>query len=247
MYFKFNGKDSKQWGYDLTANLIIEHLDNIEGEQLKASDKYVEKFARIKKVNKTTNEVAKFTKLEVDTINRWLFEEDYKCLQIGLYCYNAIFKRRKFMWRENNGYIDLIVRLYPNALSSKMLNQVTVINSEKTITINNKSNIDSLKLNTELQIILKDENANNVTIENLTNNKVTTFAGLEEFENFYVDGKNEYIISNIDNDRDLYNKFNGTYLTLDNGINEIKISSNGFARVLIKHQQEFSLEEVWLK
>lgn len=243
MYFKFNGRDSKQWGYDLTSSLIIEKLDNIEGEELKVSEKYKEKFIRIKKVNKITGEIVKFSKLEIDTINSWLFEEDYKCLEVGLYCYNAIFKRRKFMWTENNGYIDLIVRLYNNALSSKMIDQVVVNRGEKTININNKSNIRGLKLETELGVKLKDENVTKVIIENITSGKITKFEGLEMFDNIYVNSKNEYIKSN---DKNIYSKFNGTYLTLLEGINEIKISSNGFTKIIICYRQEFNLEEVWL-
>ena len=81
------------------------------------------------------------------------------------------------------------------------------------------------------------------SIENITSGKITKFEGLEMFDNIYVNSKNEYIKSN---DKNIYSKFNGTYLTLLEGINEIKISSNGFTKIIICYRQEFNLEEVWL-
>ena len=53
MYFKYNGRDSKQWAYDLKCSLIIENLNSIEGEVLKTTNKYVEKAVRIKTVSYT--------------------------------------------------------------------------------------------------------------------------------------------------------------------------------------------------
>mgnify|MGYP000685933620 CR=1 FL=1 len=41
--FKYNGRDSKQWAYDLNCSLIIENIVSIEGEVLKTTNKYVEK------------------------------------------------------------------------------------------------------------------------------------------------------------------------------------------------------------
>ena len=50
----------------------------------------------------------------------------------------------------------------------------------------------------------------------------------------------------VDETRNIYSKFNGVYLNLQKGINEIKISSNGFVNVSMCYQEEFNLEEVWL-
>lgn len=242
MYFRYNGKDSKQWGYDLKSSLIIEKLDSIEEENLKSTNSYVEKAVRIKKINKYTGEVVQFSKLEIDVINRWLFEENYRCLEIGLYCYNAVFKRRRLMWADN-GYIDLVVRLTPNALSSKIINNITVKNDEKIVNINNKSNISGLNLNTELQIKLKEEDSSSIEIENITTGKSTIFRELEPFDSIYINSKNEYIKSS---DSNIYSKFNGAYLKLVEGNNKIKIKSNGLTTVSICYQMEFNLEEVWL-
>lgn len=242
MYFKYNGKDSKQWAYDLSCSLIIEKLDSVGVETLKATNKYVEKAVRIKKVNKFTGEITHFSKLEIDVINRWLFEDQYKCLEAGLYCYNAIFKRRRLMWSDN-GFIDLIVRLTPNALSRKTIHNFTVKNGEKIVDINNKSNISGLNLDTELQIKLKDDSSSSITIENITTRQKIGFKELNTLDSIYVNSKNEYISSN---DSNIYSKFDGTYITLIQGINKIKIKSNGFVTVLICFQMEFNLEEVWL-
>ena len=64
MYFKYNGRDSKQWAYDLNCSLIIENIVSIEGEVLKTTNKYVEKAVRIKKINKNTGKITHFSKLE---------------------------------------------------------------------------------------------------------------------------------------------------------------------------------------
>lgn len=243
MYFIYDGIDSEnRWPYDLDCGLIIEKIDSIEGEILRATDKYVEKAVRIKKVNKFTGEVVPFSKLEIDIINSWLFKEDYERLEIGLYCYNAIFKRRKSMWSEN-GFIDLVVRLTPNALSITTIYSITVDKERDIVSIDNSSNISGLKLDTELDIKLLDENATKVTIENLTSGKSTEFKGLYSFDGIYINSKNEYIKSN---DPNIYSKFNRIYLNLVEGINEIKISSDGFIGVSIRYQEEFNLEEVWL-
>ena len=262
MYFRYNGKDSKQWGYDIKSSLTIEKLDSIEGETLKSTNSYVEKAVRIKKVNKFTGDLVHFSKLEIDAINRWLFEEDYRCLQVGLYCYNAVFKRRRLMCSDN-GYIDLVVRLTPYALSSKTIHNITVIDNtytytddngiettvnqgEKIFTINNKSNVEEVEIYPEISIKLKDDKANIVTIENLTLNNKVVFSELENKECIYINGKNQYMISMVDETRNIYSKFNGVYLNLQKGINEIKISSNGFVNVSMCYQEEFNLEEVWL-
>lgn len=243
MYFIYDGKDSEnRWPYDLECGLIIEKIDSIKGEILRATDKYVEKAVRIKKVNKFTGEVVPFSKLEIDIINSWLFKEDYERLGIGLYWYNAIFKRRKSMWSEN-GFIDLVVRLTPNALSITTMYSITVDKEKDIVSIDNSSNISGLKLDTELDIKLLDENATKVTIENLRSGKSTEFKGLYSFDGIYINSKNEYIKSN---DPNIYSKFNGIYLNLVEGINEIKISSDGFIGVSIRYQEEFNLEEVWL-
>lgn len=268
MYFKYNGRDSKQWAYDLKCSLIIENLNSIEGEVLKTTNKYVEKAVRIKKINKNTGEITHFSKLEIDVINRWLFEEDYRCLEIGLYSYNAVFKRRRLIWSDN-GFIDLVVRLAPNALSNKLINNVTVINDTITVTdIIYKENEDgdiigeeeitydcyrgekviSLKVNgskldTELGIVLKGQDTTEVIIENITTSKTTIFKALKSFDNIYVCSKNNYIKSN---DPNIYSKVNGIHLNLIDGVNEIKIKSDGFATVSIRYQEEFNLEEVWL-
>lgn len=262
MYFKYNGRDSKQWAYDLNCSLIIENIVSIEGEVLKTTNKYVEKAVRIKKINKNTGEITPFSKLEIDVINRWLFEEDYRCLEIGFYCYNAVFKRRRLMWFDN-GFIDLIVRLSPHAYSSKLVKNITVIDniythiddngiettinqSEKIFTINNKSNVEGVEIYPEISIKLKDDKANLVIIDNLSLNNKMIFSGLDNKECIYINGKNKYMISKIDETRDIYSKSNGVYLKLQQGINEIKITSNGFASVSICYQEVFNLGEVWL-
>lgn len=146
------------------------------------------------------------------------------------------------MWSEN-GFIDLVVRLTPNALSITTMYSITVDKEKDIVSIDNSSNISGLKLDTELDIKLLDENATKVTIENLTSGKSTEFKGLYSFDGIYINSKNEYIKSN---DPNIYSKFNGIYLNLVEGINEIKISSDGFIGVSIRYQEEFNLEEVWL-
>ena len=69
MHFKFNGRDSKQWGYDLTSSLIIEKLDNIEGEGLKVSEKYKEKLECLKDGNVFTDSIIESFKY--GSLDKW--------------------------------------------------------------------------------------------------------------------------------------------------------------------------------
>ena len=110
----------------------------------------------------------------------------------------------------------------------------------------NKSNVEEVEIYPEISIKLKDDKANIVTIENLTLNNKVVFSELENKECIYINGKNQYMISMVDETRNIYSKFNGVYLNLQKGINEIKISSNGFVNVSMCYQEEFNLEEVWL-
>ena len=87
MYFRYNGKDSKQWGYDIKSSLTIEKLDSIEGETLKSTNSYVEKAVRIKKVNKFTGDLVHFSKLEID-----MAENEKKLF------YQWSNRNRKYIW-----------------------------------------------------------------------------------------------------------------------------------------------------
>lgn len=259
MKFKFDGKQ----GESICSGFADLEIENrVADETLKTGKDYITKAIRVKKI-KDGNLVA-FNKYELDSINRWLFKSNYKVLEIGKYVYYALFFKENIWMKDvDKGYIDLQIRLKSYAYSSKILNNITVIDntyvdededgveitvnqSEKIFTINNKSNVEGVEIYPEISIKLKDNKANVVTIENLTLNNKMILSGFENKEYIYINGENQYMISKVDETRDVYSKFNGVYLKLQQGINEIKVSSNGFASVSIWYQEVFNLGEVWL-
>lgn len=259
MKFRFDG----QKGESICSGFADLEIENrVADETLKSGKNYITKAIRIKKV-KDGNLVA-FNKYELDSINRWLFKSNYKVLEIGKYVYYAIFFKENIWMKDvDKGYIDLQIRLKPYAYSSKIVNNITVIDNtytytddngveitvyqgEKTFTINNKSDVEGLEIHTEISINLKDNKSNIVSIENVTLNNKMVLSELENKECIYINTENQYMISKVDETRDIYSKFNGVYLKLQQGINEIKISSNGFASVSICYREVFNLGEVWL-
>ncbi|SCJ00248.1 Phage tail protein [uncultured Clostridium sp.] len=259
MKFRFDG----QQGESICSGLADLEIENrVTDGILKSGKDYVTKAIRIKKVK--DGNLVPLNKYEVDSINNWLFKSNYKVLEIGRYVYYAIFfKENRWMKDVDKGYIDLKIRLKPYAYSSKIVNNITVVDNtytytddngaeisvyqgEKIFTINNKSNVEGLEIYPEICIKLKDDKANLVTIENLTLNNKMIISGLETKECIYINGENQYMISKMDETRDIYSKSNEVYLKLQQGINEIKISSNGFANVSICHQEVFDLGEEWL-
>lgn len=259
MKFRFDG----QQGESICSGLADLEIENrVTDGTLKKGKDYITKAIRIKKVK--DNNLVPFNKYEVDSMNRWLFKSNYKVLVVGKYSYYAIFfKENRWMKDVDKGYVDLQIRLKPYAYSSRIVNNITVIDNtytytddngteitvyqgEKTFTINNKSNVEGLEIHPEISIKLKDDKANIVAIENITLNNKMVLSGLENKECIYINGENQYMISKVDETRDIYSKYNGVYLKLQQGINEIKISSNGFANVSICHQEVFDLGEEWL-
>lgn len=238
MKFRFNG----QQGESICSGLADLEIENrVTNEFLKNGNDYLTKAIRIKKV-KDGNLVA-FNKYELDSINRWLFKSNYKVLEIGKYVYYAIFFKID-RWSKNTekGYVDLQIRLKPYAYSSKMFNSFRV-DGEKISTIYNRGNYEE---DTIVEVKLCDNIATTISIQNLTTNKVTEFSDLMRNEHIYIDGSNDYIASKVDNKRDLYNKFNGVYLKLAKGVNEIKLISDGCIKVAICYQSKIDLGEVWL-
>ncbi len=121
-----------------------------------------------------------------------------------------------------------------NAFSLSRTNGVKVRDG-RIIKIDNRSNaVDSI--DTELYINLKDSNTSSVTVENLTNGNKMVLANLESKECLYINGQNQYIVSKVDKNRNIYPKFSGQYIKLNKGVNEIKVTVNGLTEVEIIHQ-----------
>lgn len=238
MKFRFDGR----LGESICSGLADLEIENrVADGILKNGKDHITKAVRIKKV-KDGNLVA-FNKYELDSINRWLFKSNYKALEIGRYVYYAIFfKENRWIKYVDKGYIDLRIRLKPYAYSNKMFNSFMVI-GEKISTIYNRGNYEE---DTIVEVKLCDNIATRISIQNITTNKVTEFSNLIQNEHIYIDGSNDYITSKIDNKRDLYKKFNGIYLKLAKGVNEIKFISDGRIKVAICHQSKIDLGEVWL-
>lgn len=249
--FRYKGYSSKELYSTVRDKFILEERELYEDENLTSGRTYIYKPVRIKKINKMTNEVVAFKKLDLDYLNRWLLNnKDYEVLQIDKYIYKALFFQANDLYTKNakKGYIDLKVRLYKNALSSIYVYEKTLIgNTEKLINISNKSNVQGLILypNFIISNIAKKglTSATNILIENTTiiDNRLTI--DLNANEMIYINGKNDYIVSKIDEGRVI--KKIGEYIKFQQGLNVIKLKSDGYCEINISYQEEFDLEEVW--
>lgn len=256
--FRYKGYSSKELNSTIRDKFVIEERELYEDENLSSGRTYIYKPIRIKKVNKITNEAVSFKKLDLDYLNHWLLNnKDYEVLEIDKHIYKALFFPANDGYTKNaeKGCIDLKIRLYKNAFSSILTYKKTLTDrmingiddSEKLLDINNKSNIQGLILypNCTISNTLRRElnSATTISIENTTiaDNKLTI--NLNENEKIYVNGKNDYTISKVDEDRTVDKS--GEYIKLQQGLNTIKIKSNGYCEINISYQQEFNIEGVW--
>lgn len=248
--FKYKGFSSKELYSTVRDKFVMEERKVNGDENLTSGKTYIYKPVRIKKINKLTNEVVPFKKMDLDYLNRWLLNnKDYEILEIDKYLYKAIFfpYGDDYTKGAKDGYVDLKLRLYKNALSSIIVCQKVVNGNEKYLEVNNKSNVEGLILypNFSISNIPRRglNSATNILIENtnVVDNKLTI--NLTENEEIYINGKNDYIISKVDENRTIVRS--GQYIKLQKGLNVIKIKSNGFCEINISYQQEFNIEGVW--
>ncbi len=234
--FKYDWMDSERCSftpYDTT--FVLEKRAKKDGELLENAGNYIEVPLQIRKVDE--NEISKpIVGVEVEFINRWLFgHANDKGLEYQKRHYKGLF-RKGYRWKENacNGILDVIFTMVNNAFSLSRTNGVKVRDG-RIIKIDNRSNaVDSI--DTELYINLKDSNTSSVTVENLTNGNKMVLANLESKECLYINGQNQYIVSKVDKNRNIYPKFSGQYIKLNKGVNEIKVTVNGLTEVEIIHQ-----------
>ncbi|MDU3548936.1 MAG: hypothetical protein E7F83_16140 [Clostridium sp.] len=248
--FKYKGFSSKELYSTVRDKFVMEERKVNGDENLTSGKTYIYKPVRIKKINKLTNEVVPFKKMDLDYLNRWLLNnKDYEILEIDKYLYKAIFfpYGDDYTKGAKDGYVDLKVRLYKNAFSSIMVCQKVLNGNEKYLEVNNKSNVEELILypNFSISNIPRRglNSATNILIENtnILDNKLTI--NLTENEQIYINGKNDYIISKVDENRTIVKS--GQYIKIQKGLNVIKIKSNGFCEINISYQQEFNIEGVW--
>jgi hypothetical protein len=249
--FKYKGYSSRELYSTVRDKFMIEDREINEDESLNSGRTYVYKPIRIKKVNKTTNEVVPFKKLDLDYLNSWILSnKDYEVLEIDNYIYKAIFFPANDLYTKNaeKGYINLKVRLYKNALSCICVSENTLYdlnNNERILNIENTSNAEELFIYPNFIISNTPRKGYNsatyITIENtsIINNKITI--NLTENKKIYINGKNNYITSNK---KKVVNKV-GDYIKLQKGINVIKLKSDNYCKVNISYQEEFNIEEVW--
>ncbi|MDU7150123.1 MAG: hypothetical protein E6300_16735 [Clostridium sp.] len=254
--FKYKGYSSKELYSTVREKFVIEERVSHEDENLTSGRTYIYKPVRIKKINKITNEVVPFKKLDLDYLNRWILNnKDYEILEIDKYLYKAIFfpYADDYTKGAKEGYVDLKVRLYKNALSCILVSERTLTDriidnindNEKYLCIDNKSNLEGLIIypNFVISNIPRKgfKESRNIIIENtsITNNIINL--SLEENEKIYINGKNDYIESNKNR---LVNKI-GDHIKLQNGINTIKIKSDGYTTITFSYQEEFKIEGAW--
>ncbi|WP_066892955.1 hypothetical protein [Clostridium nigeriense] len=254
--FKYKGFSSKELYSTVRDKFMIEERELYEDENLTSGRTYLYKPIRIKKLNKITNKAVAFKKIDLDYLNSWLLNnKDYEVLEIDGYVYKALFFPANDLYTKDadKGYIDLKVRLYKNALSNIYTSERVLTNrivdgvdeNEKLMDISNKSNIEGLILHPNFIISNIPrrgfDSATTIVIENtsISNNKLTI--NLVENEKLYINGKNDYIESN----KKRYIDKTGEYIKLKEGLNAIKLKSNGYCKINISFQQEFNIEGVW--
>ncbi|GAA0768561.1 hypothetical protein GCM10008908_09060 [Clostridium subterminale] len=237
--FKYNWMDAERCSfspYDTT--FILEKRVKKDGELLENVGNYIEVPLQIRKVDE--NGISKRIEgVEVEFINRWLFgHSSDRDLEFQKRIYKGLF-RKGYRWKENasNGELDVIFTMVDNAFAYSRCDSKKIRDS-RIVKIDNKSNaIDSIE--TELCINLIDSNTSSVTIENLTNRNKMILTNLESKECLYINGQNKYIVSKIDRNRNIYPRFQGQYIKLNKGVNEIKITTNGLNEIEIIHQPIF--------
>lgn len=247
--FKYKGFSSKELYSTVRDKFIIEERELYKDEALTNGRTYLYKPIRIKKLNKITNEIIPFKKIDLDYLNHWILNnKDYEVLEIDKYIYKALFFPANDLYTQNagEGFIDLKVRLYKNAFSNILVNEKTLTDdSEKFIDINNESNIEGLIIYPNFVVSNTPRkgfnSATTIVVENtsIANNKLTV--NLDENEKIYINGKNDYIESN--RGRKIYTR--GEYIKLKQGLNTIKLKSDGYCKINISYQQEFNIEGVW--
>lgn len=254
--FKYKGFSSKELYSTVRDKFMIEERELCEDENLTSGRTYLYKPIRIKKLNKITNKTVAFKKLDLDYLNSWLLNnKDYEVLEIDRYIYKALFFPANDLYTQNaeKGYIDLKVRLYKNAFSNilayeKVLTDRQVENiddSEKSFDIDNKSDVEGLIIYPNFVVSNTPRKgfnlATTIVVENtsIDNNKLTV--NLDENEKIYINGKNDYTESN--RGRKIYTS--GEYIKLKQGLNTIKLKSDGYCKINISYQQEFNIEGMW--
>lgn len=254
--FKYKGFSSSELYSTVREKFVMETRELHEDENLINGSTYIYKPIRISKVSKITNKIVSFKKLDLDYFNRWLLNnKDYELLEIEGNVYKAIFFPANDIYTMNadKGYVDLKVRLYKNSLSNicvceKVLTNRIIDNikdNEKIININNISSVEGLTIYPNFKISnmgRKDFNlATIIEIENtsISNNKL--IIDLDENEQIYINGKNNYMQTN----KDKKVIKTGEFIKLNQGINNILLKSDGYCKVEIAYQQEFNIEGVW--
>jgi hypothetical protein len=256
--FRYKGFSSNELYSSIREKFVIENREAEEDENLINGRTFIYKPIRIKKINKITKELTPFKKLDLDYLNSWLLNKnDYEVLEIDGRVYKAIFFPANDVYTKGSekGYIDLKVRLFKNALSSMILYQKTLTDrligdikeNEKILNINNKSNIEGLIIYPNFIIsnipVKGLSPATIISIENtnIIDNKLTI--KLTQDEEIYINGKNDYIISKVNKDRAIDKT--GKYIKLQQGLNSIKLKSDGYCRIYLSYQQEFNIEGMW--
>lgn len=234
--FKYDGMDVERMSFTpYRTTFILEKRLPKANEILENIGNYIEIPLSIRKVDK--DEISKpIAGVEVEFINRWLFgHSNDKNLEFQGRTYKGLF-RKGYRWKDDasNGTLDVIFTMINKAYTIKYSNGKKVVDS-RVLKIDNKSNATDY-VETEIYIRLIDSNATSVTVENLTNENKMVLTNLESNECLYINSENNYIESKEDRNRNIYPKFNGQYIKLNKGINEIKITTNGLAEVNITHQ-----------
>ena len=172
--FRYNGREYLQFSttpFNIDHCFMLDNRDLLKDETVIDSLSFVSKPVCLKKVDKE-GRLLPFTEYETEAISVWLFSKEYKTLTIGNYNYKAIFLPVHEVWTDcgGNGILNFKLVLKNKAFSNKLLKSVSLINTEKILTISNKSNYSDNPIYTEIYIKNKKyfgkEHSTTISIEN---------------------------------------------------------------------------------
>lgn len=249
-YFRYKGIESKKYNIVMCTigdedreitNGVNRNLQEIEGlNGLKTitniTDSYIDFEVGLAKIDNNNN-IIPFTFENSYEINNWLFNTvDYETLEFNDFSVKCIITKGS-KWANSNqeGYLKVNIHCEPFMRAKRIIKRIST-NDSISFDLENKGNY-GLELDVNLQIKLSNattmfsiKNLNNGTqikLENLWNGEkfLKYYGDLNQLEDS-LDGDNN--VAGYTTKRD--------WLTLDLGVNNILIETDGKADVVIEYQ-----------
>ncbi|EGT3606896.1 hypothetical protein FKF97_10865 [Clostridium perfringens] len=240
LYFQFDGINSKEKRLKLITvdsknnrNLFGVEQDIIEEENgtdvplfLGVKRKCPTIPVTLMKMNEWNRPIP-YGEKELSDICNWLFKREYKPFvswdNPGVVYYVIFIKGEGFENCAKEGYLNLEMRLSAPHAYSRLLTDEYHVLSQKTVYINNDSDIqDFIYPDIEFEML---DDCTDLIIENLTIGEKMEFNNLEKGEKIkvYNDGLKD-MLSLVDRSRNIFEKSNKYFIKLVYGRNRIRIT-----------------------